>query len=209
MWRHTHRLFVALVLLSGAGSFAPAAAQDAETLRREMEALRQQFATTAAAYERQLKELTQRLDQLENRPPVSSAPAARAAAPPPSAAPSLADLARPRQPFALASPGGLLFDIGVSGDFVADVTSATRERRRDGTFAGRENRVFPREVTLAMFGRVDPFASAAVRISAGEGPGSRDLDVRLDEANITLLTLPLDTTARLGLMRPRFGTLNV
>ena len=32
--------------------------------------------------------------------------------------------------------------------------------------------------------------------------------VRLDEANLTLLTLPLGTTARLGLMRPRFGTLN-
>ena len=52
-----------------------------------------------------------------------------------------------------------------------------------------------------------------VRISAGEesstnAPASRDLNVNLDEANVTLLTLPLGTTARFGLMRPRFGTLN-
>ena len=56
-------------------------------------------------------------------------------------------------------------------------------------------------------------ASAVVRISAGEesstnAPASRDLNVNLDEANVTLLTLPLGTTARFGLMRPRFWTLN-
>ena len=56
----------------------------------------------------------------------------------------------------------------VSGDFVTDFTSPTRERRHDGTFAGRENRVFPREVQVGFFGRVDPYASALVRISAGE-----------------------------------------
>jgi hypothetical protein len=65
----------------------------------------------------------------------------------------------------------------------------------------------------ALFGRVDPYASAVVRISAGEEtstnqPSSHDLSVKLDEANVTLLTLPFGTTARFGLMRPRFGTLN-
>lgn len=121
----------------------------------------------------------------------------------------------PRQPFALSQPGRtLLFDIGVSGDFVADFTSRNRERRRDGTFAGRENRFFPREVELGLFGRVDPYASAVVRLSAGEEPAGlepsdRSLTVEVDEANLTLLTLPLGTTARLGVMRPRFGTLNV
>src|SRR5205823_9801196 len=33
--------------------------------------------------------------------------------------------------------------------------------------------------------------------------------VSLEEANATLLALPLGTTARFGLMQPRFGTLNV
>jgi len=224
-----------LVFLSVATLSGGAHAQDADTLRRELEQLREQFATVSRSYEQRLKELSERLQQLETRG-VPPAPAATAptvpspttatpstpastgttAAPTPRAtAPTLADLARPRQPFELAQPGrgGLLFDIGVSGDFVANLTSSARERNHDGTFAGRENRVFPREVEVGFFGRVDPYASAVVRISAGEEssngePSSRELNVRLDEANITLLTLPLGTTARIGLMRPRFGTLN-
>ena len=156
-------------------------------------------------------------------PPVAPAPApvaapvavaAVASAAPGSEGPSVREMLTPRQPFALSPPGRvLLFDIGVSGDFVADLTSARTERLQQGTFPGQENRFFPREVELALFGRVDPYASAVVRISAGEqsstnAPSSRDLDVNLDEANVTLLTLPLGTTARFGLMRPRFGTLN-
>jgi hypothetical protein len=143
-------------------------------------------------------------------PPAPGAPPAVAATAK-SDGPSLAEVVTPRQPFALSAPGRvLLFDLGVSGDFVTDFTSPTRERRQDGTFAGRENRLFPREIEVGFFGRVDPYASAVVRISAGEEveAGARDVSVRLDEANVTLLTLPLGTTARFGLMRPRFGTLN-
>jgi len=90
--------------------------------------------------------------------PVPPAPVtASAAAPPAAPAPdrvSPLELIRPRSPFALAAPGsGLLFDIGVSGDFVAAFTSSAHDRRDDGTFSGRENRVFPREVSLGGFGR--------------------------------------------------------
>jgi hypothetical protein len=147
-------------------------------------------------------------------PAVGSGVTARAEAAPAGDSPTLGEMLTPRQPFALAQPGrALLFDIGVSGDFVGNATSVTRERRRDGTFAGRENRFFPREVELGLFGRVDPYASAVVRLSAGEEPAGlepsdRSLTVSLDEANLTLLTLPFGTTARLGVMRPRFGTLN-
>jgi len=216
MRMHGRRSVSLLVVLSFNLLAGPAQAQEADTLRRELEALRQQFAAVTQSYEQRLKVLGDRLQQLESR----AAPAAPAVVPPATTtqtasgpavdAPSLADLARPRQPFALAQPGRvLLFDIGVSGDFVADFTSATRERRHDGTFAGRENRLFPREVELGFFGRVDPYASAVVRISAGEeASSSREVNVRLDEANATLLDLPLGTTARFGLMRPRFGTLN-
>jgi len=95
----------------------------------------------------------------------------------------------------------------VSRDFVVDFTSRTRERRRDGTLAGRQNRVFPREIELGLFGRVDPYASAVVRLSGGGEPAGlepSDRGVRaVDEANMTLLSLPLGTTARIGLMRQR------
>ena len=223
MRTHECRPLALLVVLSFSILTGPAHAQDADALRRELEALRRQFATVTESYEHRLRALGDRLQQLEGRvapaapSPGPSAPPATTtmtATPPAADAPTLADLARPRQPFALAQPGRvLLFDIGVSGDFVTDFTSRTRERRHDGTFAGRENRLFPREVELEFFGRVDPYASAVVRISAGEEPtrgasSSRELSVRLDEANATLLTLPLGTTARFGLMRPRFGTLN-
>ncbi len=213
MRTHERRSLSLLVVLSFSILTGPAHAQDADALRRELEALRQQFATVTASYEQRLKALGDRLQQLEGRAAPAPVPSPTTTAPA-ADAPTLADLARPRQPFGLAQPGRvLLFDIGVSGDFVTDFTSPTRERRHDGTFAGRENRLFPREVELEFFGRVDPYASAVVRVSAGEEPtqgasSSRELRVRLDEANATLLTLPLGTTARFGLMRPRFGTLN-
>jgi hypothetical protein len=235
MRRHGYRPLVLLLVSCGA-LVAPAHAQDVDALRREVDALRQQLATITQSYEQRLKALSDRVEQLQDaRPPApapaaASAPPTTASAPTPAApaaaatppvdvtaksadSPSLTDMLAPRQPFALATPGRvLLFDLGVSGDFVTDFTSPARERQRDGTFAGRENRLFPREVELAFFGRVDPYASAVVRISAGEevdlGSGSRDFNVKLDEANVTLLSLPLGTTARFGLMRPRFGTLN-
>src|SRR5712692_10589838 len=156
MRTHRCRSLAFLVVLSF-GLTRPAHAQDADALRRELEALRQQFATVTESYERRLKALGDRLQQLERR----DAPAVEA--------PTLGDLARPRQPVGLAQPGRvLLFDMGVSGDFVTDFTSPTRERRHDGNFAGRENRIFPREVQVGFFGRVDPYASAVVRLSAGE-----------------------------------------
>ncbi len=200
-----------------------ALAQDAESVRRELEAMRQQFDTMKQQYERRLQELADRLQTLEAQKPmpapaVPTAPGAPAAAPTPSTppAPSVADLLRPREPFALAQPGRqLLFDIGVSGDFVADFTSNQHDRRNDGTFNGRENRVIPRELSLGVFGRVDPYASAVFRITGAEeepAPGAEvdtEVTARVEEVNVTLLTLPLGTTARFGLMRPRFGTLNL
>src|SRR5438309_36504 len=223
MRTHEGRPLALLVVLSFSILAAPAHAQDADALRRGLGAVRRQLRRATASDEQRLTALGDRLQQLEGRaapappgpvPPLAPPTTTMTATAPAADAQTLADLARPRQPFSLAQPGRvLLFDIGVSGDFVTDFTSPTRERRHDGTFAGRENRLFPREVELEFFGRVDPYASAVVRVSAGEEPtqgasSSRELRVRLDEANATLLTLPLGTTARFGLMRPRFGTLN-
>ena len=227
-------LSLSLLWLTPWWSVPPARAQDTDALRRELGEVRRQLDLVREQYEQRLRELTGRLDQLESQrraaaPPAPAASGAAAPAPaaapspapsppltataaapaPPAGEPTLGEILTPRQPFALAQPGRtLLFDIGVSGDFVADFTSQTRERRGDGTFAGRENRFFPREIELGLFGRVDPYASAVVRLSAGE-ESDRSVTVKVDEANMTLLSLPLGTTARLGMMRPRFGTLNV
>ncbi len=211
-----------LCALALAGALSPAAAlaQDAEGVRRELDAMRQQFDTMKQQYERRLQELGDRLQALEAQktaPPPAPTPAPGAPETAPSLpSPSVVDVLRPREPFALAQPGRqLLFDIGVSGDFVANFTSREHDRRNDGTFNGRENRLIPRELSLGIFGRVDPYASAVFRITGAEeapAPGSEletEVTALVEEANVTLLTLPLGTTARFGIMRPRFGTLNL
>jgi hypothetical protein len=120
---------------------------------------------------------------------------------------------RPRQPFSLYGDrrsGQLLFDIGVAADFIANVTQDNVDRADAGTFFGRENRVFPREIELSLFGQVDPYARGEVRIEAAEEfeDGDRELHLGLAEAHLTLLTLPWGTQAKLGFMRSRFGLLN-
>jgi hypothetical protein len=144
---------------------------------------------------------------------VAPAPGGIAQTAPAPTAPSLIDLARPREPFALygqRGSGQLLFDMGVVGDFVGNITQRNVERAQGGTFAGRENRFFPREVELSLFGQIDPYARGEVRIEAAEEfeDGARETHVGLAEAHLTLLTLPWGTQAKLGLMRNRFGLLN-
>jgi hypothetical protein len=149
-------------------------------------------------------------------PPAAPAPAGQpyvgnvAQAPPGSGPPSLMDVARPREPFALyerRGAGQLLFDVGLRGDFVANLTQRNVDKANGGSFSGRENRFFPRAIELALFGQVDPYARAEVRIEAGEeDPG--EISLNLAEAHLTLLTLPFGTQAKLGQMRTRFGLLN-
>src|SRR5439155_17544663 len=171
-WRIVMRaLALAFALLCAVLAPAVAAAQDAAALKREIEQL-----------QRQLQSVTERLQRLEAQPPAPPPVAPGAAAPPapvapgaaaPSAAPapSAIDLLRPRQPYALyqqRGAGQLLFDMGIAGDFVGNITQRNVERAGGGTFAGQENRFFPREVELSLFGQIDPYASAVVRIEAGE-----------------------------------------
>ena len=210
------RIVVTLIAVL-AGVPAVASAQEAEALRREIEQMRQQFERTQREYQRSLDALTERLQRLEQSqpapttPPVAVTPAP--AAPTPSAPPSVMDLVRPRQPFGLYGErrqGQFLMDIGAVGDFVGNITQRNVEQAQAGTFAGRENRFFPREVELMVFGQIDPYARGEVRIEAAEEfeDGERDIHVSLAEANLTLLTLPFGTQAKLGLMRNRFGLLN-
>jgi hypothetical protein len=204
----------ALVMLAP----AVARAQDAEALRRELDALKKQ----QEQYQKAIEALSQRLQKLEAQPaPATAQPAAPA--PPVAQAPpgvssgqmtplSPIDIARPRQPFALyqqRGAGQLLFDIGVTGDFVGNLTQRNVEKANAGTFTGRENRFFPREIELSLFGQIDPYARAEVRIEAGEEAPGTESDVSLAEATLTLLALPYGTQAKLGQMRNRFGWSNV
>ena len=74
-------------------------------------------------------------------------------------------------PGAAAPPtrrGQFLFDMGIIGDVITNITSTRVEQDQVGTFAGRENRIFPREIELSFFGQVDPYARATVIVEAAE-----------------------------------------
>jgi len=201
---------LALIVISMCTALAPAAAaaQDAAELRKQIEEL-----------QKQLDAVTDRLRKLEAQPPPpapagaptpTTAPAAQAQ-PPAAATPSAMDVVRPRQPFGLyqqRGAGQLLFDIGITGDFVGNLTQRNVEKAQGGTFSGQENRFFPREVELSLFGQIDPYASAVVRIEAGEEARGQETPISLAEANVTLLTLPYGTQAKFGQMRNRFGYSN-
>ncbi|HEX4996102.1 MAG TPA: hypothetical protein VFX87_14055 [Methylomirabilota bacterium] len=198
---------------------APAAAQDVEALREELQQMRKQFETMKEGYEKAIDRLGERIQQLETRPQPAVAAPAPAPAPsvaqaPAPAAPAIAvtplDLARPRQPFGLygnRGPGQLLFDMGIAGDFIGNFTQRNVDKANAGTFIGQENRFFPREVELALFGQIDPYARAEVRIEAGEEDAG-EIALHLAEAHLTLLALPFNTQLKMGQMRNRFGLLN-
>ena len=101
----------------------------------------------------------------------------------------------------------MLFDMGVAGDFIANLTQRNVDKANAGTFSGRENRFFPREIEISLFGQIDPYARAEVRFEAGEEEAG-EIAVHLAEANLTLMTLPFNTQLKMGQMRNRFGLLN-
>ena len=200
---------ISLACVLGLAAAAPAAAQDAEALRRELEQMRTQLESAQRQYQQAIETLSQRLQRLEQQTP---APAAQAPAPTPPA-PTVTDYLRPRPPFALTERTGrgqLLFDLGVVADFVGNLTQRNVDKANSGTFFGRENRLFPREIELLLFGQIDPYARGEVRIEAAEEfeDNQRKTEVGLAEAHLTLLTLPFGLQAKLGQMRNRFGLLN-
>ncbi len=226
------RVIVALAFALGLlAQAAPAPAQDAEALRREMEQMRKQFEAMQEQYKKAMDMMTERLERVEARPqPPVAVPATPAAPPapmqpaqgappvtdlvaqrPPGSDPSPLDLIKPRQPFALyerRGPGQLLFDMGVTGDFIGNLTQHNVQKNQGGSFPGLENLFFPREVEVSFFGQIDPYARAEVRVEAGQDSRSGELTVNLAEANLTLMALPYGTQLKLGKMRNRFGYLN-
>jgi hypothetical protein len=220
------RALVALALVLGLlVPAAPAPAQDAETLRREMEQMRKQFEAMQEQYKKTMDSMAERLERVEARPqpvavaaPTAMQPAAAAppamgltAQRPPGSEPSALDLIRPRQPFALyerRGPGQLLFDIGIAGDFVGNLTQHNVQKNQGGSFPGLENLFFLREGEVSFFGQIDPYARAEVRIEAGQDQRGEGLTVSVAEANLTLTALPYGTQLKMGQMRNRFGLVN-
>jgi len=216
------KLIVVVVAFVLAALAAPVSAQqDAEAVRRELEQMRKNFETMRQEYQKQMDTMAERLRRLEAQPaPVAApplpAPGGIAQTPPPatglsSSTPSAMDLLTPRQPFGLygqRGSGQLLFDMGIAGDFVGNITQRNVDKAGAGTFRGRENRVFPREIELALFGQIDPFARGEVRIEAGEETRGGEIGFALAEANLTLMTLPFNTQLKLGHMRNRYGWSN-
>ena len=185
--------------------------------------MRKQFESMKEGYEKAINSLSERLQKIEQAtPPAAVAPVPPApavgqvtpgAAPdtPSGGIPSIMDLARPRQPFALyerRGAGQLLFDMGITGDFIGNITQNNVQQAQGGTFSGLENYFFPREIELNLFGQIDPYARAEVRFEAGQESRGQDINVKLAEANLTLMTLPFNTQAKLGMMRNRFGLTN-
>jgi hypothetical protein len=206
----------------------PALAQEVEALRKELEQMRKQFEDMKQGYEKAINQLSERIQGLESRPQPAvapgmtapgSPPTGTAAAPeslltqaPPGGQPSPLELVRPREPFSLygrRGAGQLLFDMGVTGDFIGNLTQSNVQKAQGGTFAGQENRFFPREIEFNFFGQIDPYARAEVRIEAGEEGRGEEINVHLAEAFLELQTLPFSTQARMGQMRNRFGLTNV
>ena len=209
------RAFVALALVLGLlVTAAPAPAQDAPALRREMEQMRKQFEAMQEQYKKTMDSMAERLERVEARPqpaPAAAPAMGLTAQRPPGSAPSPLDLIRPRQPFALyerRGPGQLLFDIGIAGDFVGNLTQHNVQKNQGGSFPGIENLFFPREVELFVFGAIDPYARGEVRIETGQEERGGEISLALSEAHLTLTALPYGTQLKMGFMRNRFGLLN-
>lgn len=193
---------VFFLLWPGSRGLASPSATEVEDLRRELKETQQQ-----------LRELTTRMEHLHKR--MQEMEAAKVKEEPTASPPVEA----PSPPSMVQIPIGqrqLLLDLGVSGDFVAAFSAGDT---KPGTFPGRENRIFPQEVELAVSGRVDPYARADIFLEFAEKGSStptnggfdvsREFEVEIDEAYLTLLQLPLGMQARIGQMRPKFGRLNV
>jgi len=98
--------------------------------------------------------------------------------------------------------------MGITGDFIGNLTQYNVQQAQGGTFDGLENYFFPREIELNLFGQIDPYARAEVRFEAGQDTRGESINVSLAEANLTLMTLPFNTQAKIGLMRNRWGLTN-
>lgn len=197
----------------------------------ELDALREDLRRTQDDFKRLLelqRETQRKMDELQKRlEAVDSAAKAHPAPPPATAAPPAPTVpaAAPPAPVAgsqfppLRGPSiagrPLLLDLGVNVDVVGSLSSAKDPvQGQRPTFIGRENRVFPREIDLALSGAVDPYIRADVFLEFSEegeiadGRVRRSIGAGIEEAYLTTLSLPYGLQVRGGRLRPIFGLLS-
>jgi hypothetical protein len=203
---------------SPAALSAPATPEDIAALRRQIEALRQE-------YDRRLAALEQRLEQLAGA--AAAAPPASPAAPSPGAAAAAPVPAAPTAPTpaaetAAATPAPATAPAPAEAPAVgpAEAPSPGAPSQTSNYFnpsvsaignflgVGGQNHVVTlpaaelRESELGLQAIVDPYARADFFISFGEH------SVDVEEGFVTFTALPEDLLAKVGRMRVAFGTIN-
>jgi hypothetical protein len=175
-------------------------------LQAQVGVLRQQMDDQRKAYDNKLQAMQQKLDALY---------AARAAGYDPIGAPSggndlaaalaAAQSGSATQPLLLQGTSRSLQssnpDISLVGDFVAHYDSR-------GKKVDLQNEFLVRELELSFISYVDPYAKATVIISLGQDPRTHEFSPDVEEAYLTLLTLPWDLQAKVGKFRADFGKAN-
>lgn len=204
-------LFIPPAALAQESQAGDRTGSEMEALKKALEETRAEFEKMKTLYEDKIHDLEGRLKKLEETPPAAAVKVEEAVpAVTPSTLPAVVEEAVPAPPPAPPLPptriqipiGGraLIFDLSLTGDIVANFG--------DNDFNELRNRIFPREFDIAFQGAVDPFMRADVFFEfAEEEPG--EVEVGIEEAYATLLTLPFGLQSRIGVFRPKFGRINL
>ena len=205
---------VRTALVVGALTLEPAIAfaqEPAQALRQEIDQLRRDFEALKQQYGDRLTALESKLAVAEGTPPAAPQPTAPAAA----EAPPAQAAAQPAQPSAQVPPGaegagGPSGALPVYGGAVAGSKVFNPDMAVIGDFLGAagRNRASPtpamemHESEASFQAIVDPYARADFFISFGES------GVELEEGFLTLTTLPGGWLTKVGKMRSAFGKVN-
>src|SRR4051812_26575688 len=201
------RLFACASLIAGACALAPAnafAQESPQALRQEIDQLRKDFEALKQQYGDRLTSLESKLAAAEGPPapavPPTEAPAAAAAPTPPAA----------QVPPGTEGAGGAAGALPTYGSAVSGAKVFNPDMAMIGDFLGAagRNTVNPspalemHESELSLQAVVDPYARADFFVSFGEE------GVNLEEAFVTLTELPGGLLTRVGKMRAAFGKVN-
>jgi hypothetical protein len=194
---------------------SPAFAQDAQALRQEIDQLRRDFEALKQQYGDRLTALETKLAVTEGTPPPAAAAAEQpptAQAQPPTTQPTAQVPAGAEGAggpsgslpvYSNAAGGSKVFnpDIAVIGDFLG--AAGKNEVHPDPFGPGSEPRALQMHESEASFQAVvDPYARGDFFISFGEE------GVELEEGYVTFTALPGGLLARVGKMRGAFGKVN-
>ena len=190
----------------------------AARIQKKIDALRKQMQEQQKAYEAQLDELQKELNELSTSPTAVTTKTAPPTPTAPASAPeetggeleaALAGLQASQplgpQPPSLGAVGrtfqSMNPDISIIGDFLAHYDSR-------GDKADFGNEFLLREIELAFSSYIDPYARADIFVSISEDPHTKEFGIDVEEAYLTLVTLPWDLQAKVGRFKADFGKAN-